>query len=149
MEIKFTTCSPKETANLGERLGRAIKGKCTLAFLGDLGAGKTCFTLGLAKGLEYFGEANSPTFAIVNEYLGGRLPIYHFDMYRITSEDDLYSVGFYDYLEQNGVTVVEWSENVDYALPPDTVFIEITVAGESKRNIVIKSNGDNDFLKEI
>ena len=104
MKKEFTTHSAKETAMLGKRLGSLINEKCTIAFRGGLGSGKTCFSVGVAQGLDYFGEANSPTFAIVNEYLGGRMPIYHFDMYRIADEDELYGIGYYDYLDEDHLT---------------------------------------------
>lgn len=149
MKKEFLTHSAKETAELGCRLGSLIDEKCLIAFKGDLGAGKTCFTSGLVKGLEYFGEVNSPTFAIINEYFGGRLPVYHFDMYRISGEDELYSIGFYDYLEENSVIVVEWSENITDELPKDSVFITIEYMGEAERKIVIESSDEKKFLKEL
>ena len=113
---RFTTASPAETEALGERLGRALRGGEVLAYRGGLGMGKTCFTRGLARGLGIDpAEVSSPTFALVNEYRGGRLPLFHFDMYRVESFDGLYSTGFFDYLDLGGVLAVEWSENIDGA----------------------------------
>jgi tRNA threonylcarbamoyladenosine biosynthesis protein TsaE len=99
--------------------------------------GKTCFTRGLAKGLGYEGYVTSPTFALINEYLGGRLNIYHFDMYRISSWEELYSSGFFEYIEQGGVVACEWSENIENALPENTIYVELEAIGETKRKITI------------
>lgn len=149
MKKEFITNSAKETLSLAMRLGGLITEGCVIAFKGDLGSGKTCFTTGLAKGLNYFGEANSPTFAIVNEYLGGRLPIYHFDMYRIADEDELYSIGFYDYLDDDAVLAIEWSENIETALPLDTVFVTFSNQSENSRTITIECTEEKAFLKEL
>ncbi|MBO5106755.1 MAG: tRNA (adenosine(37)-N6)-threonylcarbamoyltransferase complex ATPase subunit type 1 TsaE [Clostridia bacterium] len=149
MKKEFITNSAKETLSLAMRLGGLITEGCVIAFKGDLGSGKTCFTTGLAKGLDYFGEANSPTFAIVNEYLGGRLPIYHFDMYRIADEDELYSIGFYDYLDDDAVLAIEWSENIETALPLDTVFVTFSNQSENSRTITIECTEEKAFLKEL
>ena len=149
MKKEFTTNSAKETYDLAMKIGSLINEGCVIAFRGDLGSGKTCFTTGLAKGLGYFGEANSPTFAIVNEYLGGRLPIYHFDMYRIADEDELYSIGFYYYLDENAVLAIEWSENIENELPGDTVFVIFSNQGENSRLITIECSSEKAFLKEL
>lgn len=149
MKLKFSTHSPRETAALGERLGGFIQKKCVIAFSGGLGAGKTCFTAGLCRGLGYTGDVTSPTFALINEYIGGRLPIYHFDMYRIAGEDELYAVGFFDYLDAEGVTVVEWSENIGFSLPDDTVFIQFTGISGNNRDITIYCTQNKSFLKEL
>ena len=149
MKKEFKTNSAKETYELAMRLGSLINEGCVIAFKGDLGSGKTCFTTGLAKGLDYFGEANSPTFAIVNEYLGGRLPVYHFDMYRIADEDELYSIGFYDYLDGEAVLAIEWSENIEDDLPNDTVFVIFSKQGENNRTITFECNEEKAFLKEL
>lgn len=147
MNLEYTTCSALETAAIGEKLGKIINTKTVIAFKGGLGAGKTCFTAGLAKGLGFSGDVTSPTFALINEYIGGRLPIYHFDMYRIGDEDELYSIGFFDYLDTDSVILVEWSENISFALPDDTVFVEISGMGDAPRNIKIHSK--QDFIKEL
>jgi len=95
-----------------------------VAYRGELGMGKTAFTWGLARGLGYSGRVTSPTFTIVNEYEGGRLPLFHFDMYRLSSADDLFGIGWEDYLERGGVCAVEWSEQTEEALPPETITVE-------------------------
>ena len=136
---RFTTASPAETEALGERLGRALRGGEVLAYRGGLGMGKTCFTRGLARGLGIDpAEVSSPTFALVNEYRGGRLPLFHFDMYRVESFDGLYSTGFFDYLDLGGVLAVEWSENIDGALPPEAIFITFDRPDETHRSITIE-----------
>lgn len=121
--IRFISENVKETEELGKRIASILKGDEVIAMFGDLGAGKTAFTRGLANGLSFDYGVSSPTFAIVNEY-NGKYNIYHFDMYRITSEDDLYSTGFYDYLD-NGVIIIEWSENIEYALDDNAIRITI------------------------
>lgn len=121
--IKFYSKSVKETEELGKRIASVLKGDEVLAMFGDLGAGKTAFTRGVASGLSFDEGVSSPTFAIVNEY-NAKFNIYHFDMYRITDEEDLYSTGYYDYLG-NGVLIIEWSENIEYALDANTIRIKI------------------------
>lgn len=121
--IRIISENVNQTEDLGRKIASVLKGTEVLAMFGDLGAGKTAFTRGLAAGLEYDYGVSSPTFAIVNEY-SGKYNIYHFDMYRITSDDDLYSTGFYDYLD-TGVIVIEWSENIEYALDENAIRIRI------------------------
>ena len=114
--MTFTTHSAAETEALGERLAARLTGGEVIAYTGDLGAGKTAFTRGLARGLGITDRVTSPTFTIVNEYEGGRLPLFHFDMYRLSSSDELYDIGWEDYLDRGGVCAVEWSEIVSDAL---------------------------------
>ena len=114
--MTFTTHSAAETEALGERLATRLTGGEVIAYTGDLGAGKTAFTRGLARGLGITDRVTSPTFTIVNEYEGGRLPLFHFDMYRLGSSDELYDIGWEDYLARGGVCAVEWSEIVSDAL---------------------------------
>ncbi len=114
--MTFTTHSAAETEALGERLATRLTGGEVIAYTGDLGAGKTAFTRGLARGLGITDRVTSPTFTIVNEYEGGRLPLFHFDMYRLSSSDELYDIGWEDYLARGGVCAVEWSEIVSDAL---------------------------------
>lgn len=116
MKLEFTSHSPEETERLGAALGRLLTAGDIIAYRGDLGAGKTAFTRGLAKGLGCTEQVTSPTYTIVNEYLNGRLPLFHFDMYRLSSSDDLWGIGWDDYLDRQGVCAVEWSENVEDAL---------------------------------
>ena len=133
----FITKSPAQTEAVGAALGRIVPPGTVIAYRGDLGAGKTAFTRGLAKGLGYTEAVTSPTYTIVNEYLGGRLPLFHFDMYRLRCADDLWDIGWDDYLDRNGVCAVEWSENVADAMEnPITVTIEKT--GVESRIITIE-----------
>jgi len=132
--MQYITHSPEETEKIGAALGKRIKPGTVIAYRGDLGAGKTAFTRGLARGLGSAELVTSPTYTIVNEYLGGRLPLFHFDMYRLHSSDDLWDIGWEDYLERGGVCAVEWSENVSDALE-DPIFITIEKLGEETRQI--------------
>jgi tRNA threonylcarbamoyladenosine biosynthesis protein TsaE len=110
--VTVLTHSPAETEQAGEALANALTAGTVLALQGDLGAGKTAFTRGLARGLGYPGAVTSPTFTIVNEYEGGRLPLFHFDLYRLGSADELWDIGWEDYMDRGGVCAVEWSERV-------------------------------------
>lgn len=136
--LRFVTNSPEETQALAARLGEKLKGGEVLAFTGGMGMGKTAFTRGLMEGLGGGGEVSSPTFAIVNEYQG-RLTVDHFDMYRISGWEDLYSTGFFDYLGTDCVLVIEWSENVAGALPEDVIAVDIRPGeGDNDRIITIE-----------
>ena len=139
--MEFLTNSPEETEAIGAALGKIATPGTVIAYRGDLGAGKTAFTRGLARGLGYTEPVTSPTYTIVNEYLGGRLPLFHFDMYRLASSDDLWDIGWDDYLDRNGVCAVEWSENVADALE-GAILITIHKTGENSRRIEIEG-GDN------
>ena len=140
----FETNSYKETEALGARLAAVLRPGAVIAYEGDLGAGKTAFTRGVARGLGCAEQVTSPTYTIVNEYLSGRLPLFHFDMYRLRSADDLFDIGWDDYLERGGICAVEWSENVAEAMEdPITVTIEKT--GEESRKITITGGNLNDF----
>lgn len=134
---EFITNREAETEKLGEKLARHLTGGEVIAFTGDLGAGKTCFTRGLARGLGFKGSVTSPTFAIINEYSGGRLNLYHFDMYRVTGWEDLYSTGYFDYLDAGGVIAAEWSENITSALPQNTIYVSIEKICDEARKITI------------
>jgi len=135
--MEYISNSPAETEKIGAALGRVITPGSIIAYRGDLGAGKTAFTRGLAKGLGCGEMVTSPTYTIVNEYLGGRCPLFHFDMYRLRSSDDLFDIGWDDYLDRNGVCAVEWSENVDDAME-DAIYITIEKLGEESRRITIE-----------
>ncbi|MBD5148672.1 MAG: tRNA (adenosine(37)-N6)-threonylcarbamoyltransferase complex ATPase subunit type 1 TsaE [Oscillibacter sp.] len=126
--MEFLTRSEAETEALGERLAQRLSPGAVVAYRGGLGMGKTAFTRGLARGMGYTGRVTSPTFAIVNEYRGGRVPVFHFDVYRLSGPGDLWDVGFEDYLdsEENGICVVEWSERVQEALPGRSVRVTIS-----------------------
>ena len=135
---RFITNSAEETEQLGERIASKLKGMEVIALFGGLGMGKTAFTRGLARGLGADDVVSSPTFALVNEY-SGRVPVYHFDMYRVTSWDDLYSTGFFDYLD-TGVLVIEWSEKIEGALPENALRITIS-RGESDNQRIFDIEG--------
>ena len=133
------SASEWETEALGQALVERLSPGAVVAFTGDLGAGKTAFVRGMAKGLDIPQRVTSPTFTIVNEYEGGRLPLFHFDLYRLGSSDELFDIGWEDFLRRGGICAVEWSENVADALEPDTVFIDIRRGeGPDDRVITIK-----------
>ena len=141
----FTTNSPVETEALGERIAKILTPGTVIAYCGDLGAGKTAFTRGLARGLGYREPVTSPTYTIVNEYLGGRLPLFHFDMYRLGSSDDLWDIGWEDYLERGGICAVEWSENVEDAME-NAIWIRIEKTGEESRRITVEGVDEDAFI---
>ena len=123
--MEYLSNSAQETEALGERLAAVLRPGDVVAYTGDLGAGKTAFTRGLARGLGVPDRVTSPTFTIVNEYEGGRLPLFHFDLYRMESPEELFDIGWEDYLARGGVCAVEWSENVADALEPGTIRVDI------------------------
>jgi tRNA threonylcarbamoyladenosine biosynthesis protein TsaE len=135
--MQYITHSPAETEAIGAALGAIIPAGTVIAYRGDLGAGKTAFTRGLARGLGYGEPVTSPTYTVCNEYLGGRLPLFHFDMYRLRCADDLWDIGWEDYLDRNGVCAVEWSENVEEALE-GAITVNIEKTGEESRTITIE-----------
>jgi len=136
---QFQTSSPEETELLGQKIGARLKGGEVLALFGGMGAGKTVLTRGIARGLGVAEGVSSPTFALVHEY-DGRLKIYHFDMFRVESWDDLYSTGFFDFLDSGAVLIVEWSENIENALPESAVRIRLA-PGRTERERVISIEG--------
>ena len=135
--MEFITNSPQETEALGQKLGQNLPAGTVIAYRGDLGAGKTAFTRGLAQGLGITDPVTSPTYTIVNEHLGGRVPLFHFDMYRLHSADDLFDIGWDDYLERQGICAVEWSENVEEALE-NPLIVTICKTGEESRKITLE-----------
>lgn len=139
--IEKISNSPAETEAFAEALAQRLSGGEIIAFRGSMGMGKTCFTRGLAKGLGFTGQVTSPTFALVNEYIGGRLPLYHFDMYRIEGWEDLYSSGYFDYMEMGGVIAAEWSENIEGALEGKVIRVEISRIDENTRKITVEGDG--------
>ena len=134
--MEFVTHSREETESVGARLADALTEGRVVAFTGDLGAGKTAFTRGLARGLGISDRVTSPTFTIVNEYEGGRLPLFHFDMYRLGSSDELFDIGWEDYLARGGVCAVEWSENVSGALEEGSVLVEIRRGARDNQRVI-------------
>ncbi len=133
----FNTFSPTQTEAVGEKIANILSPGTVIAYCGDLGAGKTAFTRGLARGLGCTELVTSPTYTIVNEYLSGRMPLFHFDMYRLGSADDLWEIGWEDYLERGGICAVEWSENVAEAME-NAIFIRIEKTGDESRRITIE-----------
>lgn len=139
--MEYKTNSATETEAVGEALAQTLTAGAVIAYSGDLGAGKTAFTRGLARGLGVTERVTSPTFTIVNEYLGGRLPLFHFDMYRLYSSDDLYDIGWEDYLSRGGVCAVEWSERVEDALESDTIRVDIRRGEGDNQRIITVTEG--------
>jgi tRNA threonylcarbamoyladenosine biosynthesis protein TsaE len=133
----YITQSPEETEKIGVMLGEKLNSGSIIAYRGDLGAGKTAFTRGLARGLGCTEQVTSPTYTIVNEYLSGRIPLFHFDMYRLRSSDDLWGIGWDDYLDRGGVCAVEWSENVADAME-DAIVVTLEKLGDEQRRITIE-----------
>ena len=143
--MEFITHSPAETEAVGAALGKVLQPGTVIAYRGDLGAGKTAFTRGLANGLGAGDMVTSPTYTIVNEYLSGRVPLFHFDMYRLRSADDLWDIGWEDYLDRGGVCAVEWSENVEEALD-SFILVNIEKIGDESRRITIEGG---DFSADL
>lgn len=133
---EFISKSEKQTQDFARDFAKTLSRGSVIAFEGDLGAGKTAFTRGLAEGLNCRDSVSSPTFAIVNEY-DGEIPLFHFDMYRIETFSALYSIGFFEYLERGGVCAIEWSENIYSALPDDAIFVCIEKISENERKITV------------
>ena len=160
MQYTWNTASPEETIALAEQIGAKLRAGDVIAYRGDLGAGKTTFTRGLAAGMGIQELVTSPTFALVHEYGGepplagasqcskaakvGKCPsLIHFDMYRIADENELETTGFYDYPQEDSVFAIEWSENIEAALPAHTMTLTIERTGEESRRITLK--GDERF----
>ena len=141
MDFSFISSCESDTVEFASKLSQKLCGGEIIAFRGGLGMGKTCFVKGLAAGLGFSGKVTSPTFAIVNEYIGGRLDLFHFDMYRITGWDDLNSTGYFEYLSAGGVTAIEWSENVEGALEGEKVItISFERISENERRITVSGD---------
>ena len=137
MEERYHSHSTAETEEIAARFAQTLRPGDVVAYAGGLGAGKTAFTRGLARGLGITEDVSSPTFALVHEYRGP-VTLYHFDMYRISGFDDLYSTGFFDYLDDpNAILAIEWSEEIEGVLPPEAITVAIETAGENEREIRI------------
>lgn len=141
--MEFISHSAEETERFGEALAASLRPGTVLAYTGTLGMGKTAFTRGLARGLGCHGRVTSPTFTVVNEY-EGKIPLFHFDMYRLSSSDELFDIGWEDYLARGGVCAVEWSERVTDALPEDTVFVNIARHAENENWRIITVTGGEE-----
>lgn len=131
----ITSAKPSETLAFARKLAASLQPGGVVALCGDLGAGKTHFVKGLAEGLGYLGDVTSPTFTLVHEYLGGLMPLYHFDFYRLDAEEDAAGIGLEDYLAGDGVCVVEWADKFPALLPPHTRWFQLAITGESRRSI--------------
>lgn len=142
--IQLETHSPQETQEAAARLAALLRPGDVLAYTGPMGAGKTTFTAGLARGLGLTDWVSSPTFALVHQYTQGTGPsLCHFDLFRIHNEDELYDTGFFDYLDGQNILAVEWSENIPGSLPPDAIRVDLTPTGEQSR--LITMTGDERF----
>lgn len=139
---EFISESYEQTLQFASDFAKSVPRGSVIGFLGGLGMGKTAFTSGFVKGLGIDAEVSSPTFAICNEYIGENARVYHFDMYRIENWDDLYSTGYFDYLNDESYILAEWSENIFGALPDDAIIIEIEKLGENSRKFYIKEKSD-------
>lgn len=145
--LEYISHSPEDTARIAAETAAQLRAGDIILYEGDMGAGKTTFTKGLAAALGIEDTVTSPTFALVNEYLDGRLPLFHFDLYRIDSYDDLYAIGFFDYLDRSGIIAAEWSENIEgleRELSADRsrmiLNIRIEKAGETERRIRVSGH---------
>ncbi|MGN0525967.1 MAG: tRNA (adenosine(37)-N6)-threonylcarbamoyltransferase complex ATPase subunit type 1 TsaE [Acutalibacteraceae bacterium] len=142
--VEVVTNSPDETEHFGELLGKALKGGEVVAYYGGLGMGKTRFTAGLAKGMGLNADVSSPTFSLVHEH-SGKINLSHFDMYRITTFEDLCSTGFFDYLDMGSVLAIEWSENIESALPEENLIKIEFSRGEDDNSRIIRMSGDSVY----
>lgn len=144
MKEVYISSSPEQTEGIGAEFASSLKGDEFIAMYGDLGAGKTAFVRGMASYICPLCRVSSPSYTLINEYVGGKFPLYHFDVYRITDDDALYSTGFYDY-PGSGVCVCEWSENIPYAIPQGAIHIRIEHLGENERRITVIRDQNEDF----
>ncbi|MBQ8967758.1 tRNA (adenosine(37)-N6)-threonylcarbamoyltransferase complex ATPase subunit type 1 TsaE [Ruminococcus sp.] len=151
MNYTYKTASPEETISLGREIGRRLRGGDVIAYRGGLGAGKTTITRGISEGLGLGDEVTSPTFALVNEYRKKdcKLSLIHFDMYRITSGEDLETTGFYDYMDDDAVLAVEWSENIGDELPENCIILTIDRLSEEERQLTLEVCDGDDRFEDI
>ena len=134
--MEYLSNSAQETEALGEQLAAVLRPGDVVAYTGDLGAGKTAFTRGLARGLGVPDRVTSPTFTIVNEYEGGRLPLFHFDLYRMESPEELFDIGWEDYLARGGVCAVEWSEHAEGAFEEEPIWVDIRRGADDGQRVI-------------
>ena len=138
--MEYISKSIEDTRDVGEKIAAKLNNGSVVALFGGMGVGKTCITTSIARSLGFEGEVSSPTFAVVNEYIGGKLPIAHFDMYRINDWNDLYSTGYFDYIDRGFVVIVEWSENIESVLEDDALRITLEYIDETTRKITVSEN---------
>ncbi|MBA7582250.1 tRNA threonylcarbamoyladenosine biosynthesis protein TsaE [subsurface metagenome] len=150
MNLTIITKSPEETKNLGKEVSKLTKPGDILAFYGELGAGKTCFIQGISQGLEVKDYVTSPSFTIINEYQG-KVPIYHFDLFRLDNDEDILELGYEEYFYGEGLTVIEWAEKIEQLLPKKHLKVDIKFKDRYQRTISFISQGDrfNKFLEEL
>jgi len=150
MNLTIITKSPEETKKLGKELSKLVKPGDLIAFYGELGAGKTCFIQGISQELEVKGYVTSPSFTIVNEYQG-RIPIYHFDLFRLDNTEEILELGYEEYFYGEGLTVIEWAEKIEQLLPKEYLKIDIKFKDRNQRTISFIPQGDrfNNFLEEL
>ena len=151
--MEFIVNSIEETTNIGFKLGKLLNSGDIVCLTGDLGTGKTHITKGIAKGLNITDNITSPTFNIVNEYDTGRLKLNHFDVYRVSDPDEIYAIGFDDYIFSDAVSIIEWANYIEEILPNDYIHIHISKdlsKGENFRKITINGYGDRyNYIKEL
>ncbi|WP_066505785.1 tRNA (adenosine(37)-N6)-threonylcarbamoyltransferase complex ATPase subunit type 1 TsaE [Abyssisolibacter fermentans] len=140
---KITSNSPNETIDFGYKLGKLLTQGCVVCLMGDLGAGKTTLTQSIAKGLGVKDYVTSPTFTILNEYMG-RYPLYHFDVYRISDIDEMYDIGYEDYIYSDGVSIIEWANLIEDILPKERIEIYISKDKDDKRIMNIEAYGEQN-----
>ena len=149
---QYTSHSLEETLSIAREVGKSLPPSTVVAYLGGLGMGKTAFTAGLAQGMGSEDSVSSPTFALVNVYYGHPIDLVHFDMYRISSPDDLEATGFFDYLDTNAVLAVEWSENILSALPENSLFVHLAPGREPNQRVITLCHGSkelNEFFSSL
>lgn len=140
---EFTTSSPEETESLGEKLSAELRQGDRVALVGELGGGKTRFVKGVARGLGAKGPVRSPSFTILNIYEGGRLPLYHMDLYRMGHSEEIFEAGVEEYIYGKGISIIEWADKVQALLDDCTVVVSFTYAGDSLRKIEIRTGSGN------
>lgn len=149
--MELWTNSVEETMDIGRKLGELVESGTTICLTGDLGTGKTHFTKGFARGLGITDNITSPTFTLINEYAEGRLPFYHFDVYRVHDTEEILDIGYEEYVYGKGVTLIEWADLIEAILPDEFIHVKIEkTASENQRRITIRAHGKEfAFLKEI
>jgi len=150
MNFTISTKNPEETKKLGKEVGKLAKPGDLLAFYGELGVGKTCFIQGISRELEVQDYVTSPSFTIINEY-HGKIPIYHFDLFRLNNAEEILELGYEEYFYGEGLTVIEWAEKIEQLLPKEYLKIDIKFKDRYERTISFIPQGDrfNKFLKEL